>query len=153
MSLSYMCCPCSVTNLPRWWDSALPITSSKWTKKAHTQMPIVCVWQALPNVAGGTGQVIHALIKMTICATCSVTSLFIFLGFTCSFHSRTQHKDFFFFFFFPVGLVKPLPADCLHIPGSSSTSGQAYILYLFIFVTQRASLNNPPACIYFLSYI
>ena len=63
-------------------------------------MPIVCVWQALPNVAGGTGQVIHALIKMTICATCSVTSLFIFLGFTCSFHSRTQHKDIFFFFTF-----------------------------------------------------
>ena len=62
-------------------------------------MPIVCVWQALPNVAGGTGQVIHALIKMTICATCSVTSLFIFLGFTCSFHSRTQHKDIFFFFY------------------------------------------------------
>ena len=102
-----MCCLCSVTNLPRWWDSALPITSSKWTKKAHTQMPIVCVWQALPNVAGGTGWVIHALIKMTICATCSVSSLFIFLGFTCSFHSRTQHKDIFFFYILSSSLYQP----------------------------------------------
>lgn len=61
-------------------------------------MPIVCVHQALPNVAGGVGQVIHVLIKMTISATCSVFSLFIFLGFTCPFHSRTQHKYVFFFF-------------------------------------------------------
>lgn len=35
---------------------------------------------------------------MTISATCSVFSLFIFLGFRCSFYSRTQHNYVFFTF-------------------------------------------------------
>ena len=80
------------------WDSALSITSSKWTKKTHMHTSIVRAYQALPSVAGGAGIVIHALIKKKITVSTTWVLPFLFppllLGLTHPFHSRTEHKNF-----------------------------------------------------------